>query len=157
MPLTTRTTVTGGLRLRAAIAAARKAAGDGELRVGFFRSARYPDGTPVAAVAVYNEFGTGTSDEPTGRIPSRPFFRQALDSVVPRVSDYVQQNVEARSPQLPPLLDDLGLMLAEEVQDSITRLRLPANAPATVARKGSSNPLIDTGQMRRSVTWVTTA
>lgn len=30
---------------------------------------------------------------------------------------------------------------------------LPPNAPATVARKGSSTPLIDTGQLRNSIAW----
>ena len=30
----------------------------------------------------------------------------------------------------------------------------PPNAPATVARKGSARPLIDTGQLRRAITYV---
>ena len=53
------------------------------LNVGFFEGATYPhsngssagnpypDGTPVAAVAAFNEFGTD-------RIPPRPFMRQTI-------------------------------------------------------------------------------
>ena len=45
--------------------------GGGLLRVGFLENAIYADGTPVAAVAFWNEFGH------EGRFPSppRPFFR----------------------------------------------------------------------------------
>jgi len=36
----------------------------------------------------------------------------------------------------------------------MTALDQPPNAPSTVARKrGSTNPLIDTGQLRRSIDW----
>ena len=42
-----------------------------ELEVGFFESATYKDGTKVAQVAYWNEYGTPT-------IPPRPFFRDAI-------------------------------------------------------------------------------
>ena len=42
--------------------------GGGEVAVGFMEGATYPDGTPVAAVAFWNEYGG------PGRQP-RPFFR----------------------------------------------------------------------------------
>lgn len=48
-----------------------KSMGGGQVKVGFLEGATYPDGTPVAAVAFWDEFGHG------GNFPSppRPFFR----------------------------------------------------------------------------------
>ena len=48
----------------------------------------------------------------------------------------------------------VGASAAAAVQHSIVRLREPPNSPYTIARKGSSNPLIDTGTMRTAVSWV---
>lgn len=39
------------------------------------------------------------------------------------------------------------------VQQYMTDLKDPANSPVTIAKKGSSNPLIDTGSLRGSVTY----
>ena len=65
--------VTGGRAAKQFILQAKRAQRGAveELQVGFFATAKYPDGTPVTNVAVWNEFGTGS-------IPERPFFRQAL-------------------------------------------------------------------------------
>ena len=45
--------------------------GGGEVAVGFPAGDNYSDGTPVAAAAFWNEFGTST-------IPPRPFFRPMI-------------------------------------------------------------------------------
>ena len=60
----------GGKKLQRLLREAGKGGVSG-VKVGFFSTARYEDGTPVAAVAAWNEFGTET-------IPERPFFRNAL-------------------------------------------------------------------------------
>ena len=60
----------GGKKLRRLLREAGKGGVSG-VKVGFFSTAKYQDGTPVAAVAAWNEFGTKT-------IPERPFFRNAL-------------------------------------------------------------------------------
>jgi hypothetical protein len=46
---------------------------DREVRVGWFDSSRYPDGTPVAYVATIQEFGA-----PERSIPARSFIRPAV-------------------------------------------------------------------------------
>ena len=120
-----------------------------ELQVGFFDTSKYPDGTPVTNVAVINEFGGGN-------VPERPFFRQAL-----------AQSKRSIGPMIRASLDDgrkmamdrqaagrVGEFMKDRIQTSITTLRSPPNAPATVAIKGSSNPLLDTGFLRNSVAWV---
>ena len=48
----------------------------------------------------------------------------------------------------------VGEFMKDRIQVSITTLRSPGNAPATIREKGSSNPLIDEGFLRNSVAWV---
>lgn len=50
-------------------------------------------------------------------------------------------------------LSRLGVLAQGDIQMEITALSSPPNTPSTIARKGSSNPLIDTGAMRGAVTW----
>ena len=49
-------------------------------------------------------------------------------------------------------LEQLGEKYVGEVQGRIAGGIAPANAPATIAKKGSSTPLIDTGVLRSSIT-----
>jgi hypothetical protein len=51
-----------------------KKMGGGKVKIGFLEGATYPDGTPVAAVAFWDEFGHG------GNFPSppRPYFRMMI-------------------------------------------------------------------------------
>lgn len=48
--------------------------GGGRVQIGFLEGATYPDGTPVAAVAAWNEFG----HEGNFPAPPRPFFRNMI-------------------------------------------------------------------------------
>lgn len=48
-------------------------------------------------------------------------------------------------------LDQFGLLAVGEIQQRIADGIPPENAPSTVARKGSSTPLIDTGSLRSSI------
>jgi hypothetical protein len=50
-------------------------------------------------------------------------------------------------------LSKLGIMAQGDIQGEITSLSTPPNAPSTIRRKGSSNPLIDSGEMRGAVTY----
>ena len=46
------------------------------------------------------------------------------------------------------------LACAGYMQDNLTNGNWKPNAPLTIELKGSSHPLIDTGQMRQSITYV---
>ena len=120
-----------------------------EVDIGFFSTARYPDGTPVTNVAAWNEFGTET-------IPERPFFRNAIKDSERDIDELFKQTsakkIESNEFAAENLLGLVGLLVTENIQKSITNLRIPPNDPATIERKGSENPLIDTGFMRASVT-----
>ena len=101
-------------------------------------------------VAAWQEFGTSRG------IPKRPFFRNANAKNIPIIRKYISDNVKPLALPEELLARQVGLMHQDAVQDEIRILRQPPNSPITVALKGSSNPLIDTGFMRQSVTFKVT-
>lgn len=112
-------------------------------------------GTTVAEVAMWNEFGVpGGPGRPA--IPSRPAFRRAAEASKPSLRILAKAETAAvidgtRTPQ--QALGRMGLFIQGAIQQEIVDLRTPPNAPSTIAAKGSSNPLIDTGQLKNSVTY----
>ena len=136
----------GGKKLQRLLREAGKGGVSG-VKVGFFSTARYEDGTPVAAVAAWNEFGTKT-------IPERPFFRNALAESERSVGRILQAGLDTKKMVVDEqLAGRVGAHVQGKIQDSITSLKEPPNAPETVRRKGSSDPLLDTGTLRNSVAW----
>lgn len=113
----------------------------------------------VIQKAVWNEFGTrgGASGGGWGGpIPERPFFRNAMRG---NRSSYVStlRSQAAKILRGEVVLDivmrKLGEKAKSDIQDEIQALKSPPNSPVTIALKGSSNPLIDTGDMRQAVTY----
>lgn len=159
--------ITGGREFRSALRKAQRARGVDSVKVGFFKTARYPDGTPVAAVAAWNEFGTEVDG--TEWIPERPFFRNAARKARPLILEHLKRRIDPKTLQVDQrLADEIGLILQNAIQTEIVELKTPENAPITihggilrirgkvvrVKGKKSENPLIDTGTMRTAVTWV---
>ena len=141
--------VRGGHNLKRTIERAKGAKGLDRVTVGFYETARYPDGTPVAAVAAWNEFGTSRS-------PERPFFRRTIEAVRETARELIREGTDGHTLVVDRALGDrLGMYVAGELQQEIVNLQEPPNAPFTIAMKGSSNPLVDTGAMRQAVTWET--
>jgi hypothetical protein len=119
-----------------------------EGKVGWFESATYPDGTPVAYVATIHEHGSGP-------IPARPFMRPAVAQYGPEWMDLLGQGAKAAmagtvSPEA--VLEAVTLRAAGDVGKAIRAVTSPGLKPMTIARKGFEKPLIDTGQMFQSVT-----
>lgn len=116
----------------------------------------FPEGGPdkesgisVAGVAAAHEFGGGNA-------PERPFVRTGIRRGVPEQMALNKANLKAvvrGDLTVPQALGQLGLMAAGQVQREITEGDFAPLQDATVKRKGSSKPLIDTGQMRQSVTY----
>lgn len=117
------------------------------IEVGFFQTARYVSGDSVATVAAENEFGKKG-------VPARPFFRLSIEEMADSMTDVVKTQIDVQKGEVNPQLPDhLGLWASAIIAETITTLTSPPNSPITIARKKSSNPLIDTGKMRNSVTW----
>jgi len=121
------------------------------LQVGFFKGSKYTNGTQVAQVAVWNNFGTRSKKTRKVRIPERPFFSQATEiykadrkRIIKEV--FVPQRTLRKSVAL------VGKKVVKLIQARITKLKTPEKSEETLRlRPGKTNPLIDTGLMRKSV------
>lgn len=130
-----------------------------EIQVGFFETAHYPDGTPVAYVAAIQEFGYAA-----GKIPPRPFMRPAIAENKAEWSAQIAAGVRASirgSIGLDAALGQVGFMAAGNVQNAIRAVTSPGLAESTIrnrrTRKNrnknqSVKPLIDTATMIQAVT-----
>lgn len=89
-------------------------------------------------------------------IPERSFLRTGHDTY----ADEVVKNCEMALGQvingkmsIDTWLDAYGQMLADKIKLYMRDLKSPPNHPFTIQNKGSSNPLIDTGNLLESITW----
>lgn len=116
------------------------------LEVGFLESAKYPNGQSVAKVAYWNNYGIG--------MPSRPFFTNAVANNSEKWNNAIKSILQKQEKiNFTAVLDTLGNLIVADIQKSITDIRTPPNSKITIEKKKSSNPLIDTGLMRSSVTY----
>lgn len=88
-------------------------------------------------------------------IPERSFLRTGFDENHEKV---IKKSEKALGKCLTdgnvePVLEAIGLLLRDAIVDYARDLDSPANHPFTVERKGSSNPLVDTGSMIQSITY----
>ena len=109
-------------------------------------------------VAIINEFGAQftSKDGSVHEIPSRSFIRDWFDEAEPQLRDdlrVLMQSVLRGDRTKEQVLEILGQKAVGEIQEHIAAGIPPLNADATVKAKGSSTPLIDTGQLRGGVTY----
>lgn len=115
--------------------------------IGIHEDAQQHNGTDLttAGIAAKNHFGTD-------RIPPRPF----LDKGVARERNAIAKQAGLMLQQGKPpeeILPAIAEIARRGVVKQIDKTLTPPNSPRTIARKGSSHPLIDTGLMRQSVTY----
>ncbi len=121
------------------------------VNVGVPEGKKESDGTPVAMIAAVHEFGS-----PSQGIPERSFLRA---SVQRNRQKYVRLNrinlVKMLHGQMSAeqALGQLGEMAKGDVQTEIRSGDFAPLKAATIKRKDSSRPLIDTGQMVQSIAW----
>lgn len=139
-------TFSGGKKIQALFEKGGKG-GVKKVDIGVFSNTKYQDGTLVAAVAAWNEFGTQD-------IPERPALRNANKENEKNLLKIIKLNVDPETMVVPrSLAVKLGLFHRGAMQKSIIALRDPANADITKKAKKSTNPLIDTGLYVKSITF----
>lgn len=118
-----------------------------EVAVGFPKGKVDAD---IVARAIWTHFGTRRG------IPARTFL---LNAIRDNRSKYVEaltisgKRILRGDVDVKQVMEKLGILAQGHVQMEITNLRTPPNARSTIKRKGSSNPLIDSGEMRQAVTY----
>lgn len=126
-----------------ALVEAMRALSSQRVKVGVLGAA----GSENVVKAVANEFGTAD-------IPERSFLRATFNAQRAAYVNALRRAVDAivmrrMTPQ--QALGLLGVRVVADVQQTITEIDTPPLAPSTVAAKGSTQPLIDTGRLRASI------
>lgn len=166
-----------------------------QIRVGWLEGNVYPDGTPVAQVAFFNEYGgirkikqgSNKSQSNIAVIPPRAPMRITLETKSAQLSEEAAPIIAKglQNGKVMQALNLVGLRAQSLLQDTIGSGLPPPNAESTVEGmllrrsggesgsptyeragsaqkenrtfgqgKGFNRPLIDTGQMMNSVTYV---
>ena len=92
----------------------------------------------------------------TIKIPERSFIRAGYDQEkenIIRQSEKLLEKVLKLELPVDVFFNTLGELIVGMIQKYLTDLSSPPLHPATIASKGSSNPLIDTGRLRESITY----
>lgn len=121
-----------------------------QAKAGWFETARYPDGKPIAGVAYFHEYGTV-------KMPARPFMRPTVDDKRNEWTDTLAKGAAAvlrGEATALGVMEATALKAAGDIGETITRVTSPPLSPRTIARKGFAKPLVDTGAMLQQLTGV---
>lgn len=107
----------------------------------------------LVEIAAVHEFGS-----PAANIPERSFIRatfliRRVNALATKIAD-ITRAIMLGVIDVQKGIGMLGAWGASEVRNTITEIDIPPPLKAaTVDRKGSSKPLVDTGQLLNSITW----
>lgn len=126
-----------------------EASGRLHLKVGVYGSAAAQDhaGISNGEIAAIHELGLGNN-------PRRSWLADWLDVARQPILDTFRREFMAVLRQRQDerrALNRAGAAFVGQIQERIAQGIPPTLAPVTIRRKGSSVPLIDTGQFRRSI------
>ena len=128
-----------------------------QVRVGWFDTAKYDNGTPVAYVATIQEFGY-----PEGGIPARPFMRPTVANKTNEWKKTLAKGAKMVANgklTYTQMLSGFGQSVAGQIAETISQITTPKLADATIAARArkrkspgvSTKPLVDSGLMIQSV------
>jgi hypothetical protein len=92
-------------------------------------------------------------DEYTVTIPARPFFRGMIQEHKGEWGPQLGKIIKGADYDSALALGQLGMMVRDQLQESIREFSDPANAPSTVKKKGSDSPLVETSNMLNSASF----
>lgn len=98
-----------------------------------------------------------TNGSPIRNIPKRPTIEPTVEENKERISEMFKKAVNkvlANRGDGRADLEKIGLWTVNKIKAKFGSDELVPNAPSTIAQKGDNNPLIDTGQLRNSITYV---
>ena len=117
------------------------------VKVGVQNGDKTEDGKEdLAYIAGTHEFGFDN-------IPQRSFIRAGVDNKMGQIKN-LSENVSGKiidGMSVKTGLNLIGLEVTGIIQEYISSGNFTPNSPKTIAKKGSSKPLIDTGHLRQSI------
>ncbi|WP_010508406.1 hypothetical protein [Komagataeibacter europaeus] len=115
----------GGDKMKAALEKlSQKVRSGATLQAGYLEGATYPDGTPVAQVAAWDEFGTKTA-------APRPFMRNTVAAHSGQWGAALGAALKQTDYDAKKSLNVVGMVIEGQIRDEISALNEPANAPLT--------------------------
>jgi hypothetical protein len=123
---------------------ARKLKRGAVLKVGFLENATYSSGEKVALIAALNDFGHGTT-------PPRPFFRNMVADKKGEWPAAIEGLLKKTDYDAEKTLSLAGEAIAGQLRQAIADFEGAPLKPATIARKGHSKQLVDSGTMLNAV------
>ena len=125
-----------------------------EIKAGVLSSAgTEKNGKPIAQVAAWNEYGTKASASRPWDVPARPFLSMTTDekkgwqTKTTQCVDNIVSGAEVMAE-----LNAVGETMKKDIKNIIGQSgKFVPLAPSTIAKKGHSIPLMDTGSMYDSI------
>jgi len=90
-------------------------------------------------------------------IPARPYIRSTVDTneeKYGRTAESLGKRIADGKVHKADALALMGQLIEKDIKRTIIELRSPPNAPATIRKKGSDNPLVDTGLLGGSIRYI---
>ena len=140
------------------------------VEIGIFSGSDREDDTPMLMIAFVHEFGMeipkrnteeikadkNAVTSPYITIPERSYLRAGFDANLDKIHrefEYLLSQVLELKISGKTALELIGASVTTKIQDFLVELKEPPLAESTIRAKGSSNPLVDTGQLMNSITW----
>ena len=104
-----------------------------------------------ATIAAVHELGA-----PTRGIPARPFLTPTMQNNADKYTNLMAQgfrNALQDKEKAAEVYEKIGLVASSDVKDYIVNGQFVPLKQSTMDRKGSSKPLIDTEEMRKSISY----
>jgi hypothetical protein len=135
-----------------------KRIGNSEVLVGIPAATTLRENDPINNASLLFVLSHGS---PLRNIPPRPVLEPAIEKgrnlITPHLAESAKAVMDGRPDAAERELERAGMVASNAVKRYFTEGELAPNAPSTIARKGSDRPLIDTGALRRAVTFVVRA
>jgi len=115
-------------------------------------SQNHSEGITVFQIGMIHEFGV-----PEKNTPRRSFIRVPIENNIKEITKLIENNhklVSENAMSAKVALDRIGIMAQNTIKESFRNNDWKPNSRATVKRKGSSKPLIDTGQLIGSISYI---
>lgn len=115
-------------------------------------SQNHGEGITVFKIGMIHEFGV-----PEKNIPRRSFIRAPIENNIKEITKLIEHNhklVSENSISAEVALSRIGIKAQNTIKESFRNNDWKPLKRATIKRKGSSKPLIDTGQLIGSISYI---
>ena len=115
-------------------------------------SQNHSEGITVFQIGMIHEFGV-----PEKNIPRRSFIRVPIENNIKEITKLIENNhklVSENAMSAKVALDRIGIKAQNTIKESFRNNDWKPLKRATIKRKGSSRPLIDTGQLIGSISYI---